>query len=35
MSDSISLDHVSCMHIGITHYTCFFVNKIRKSNTWL
>jgi len=25
MSESISSDHVSYMHIGITHYTCFLV----------
>jgi len=35
MSESISSDNVSYMHIGIVHYTCFLVKQISKSNTWL
>jgi len=35
MSESINSDHVSCMHIGIVHYTIFLVKQISKSNTWL
>jgi len=35
MSESISSDHVSCMHIEIVHYTCFLVKQISKSNTWM
>jgi len=35
MSESISSDHVSCMQIGITQYTCVLVKQISKSSTWL
>jgi len=27
MRESISSDHVSCMHIGIVHYNAFWSNK--------
>jgi len=35
MNESISSDHVRCMHIRMTHHSCFLVKQIRKINTWL
>jgi len=35
MRESISLDHVSCMHIGIVHQNAFWSNKsVKVTHGW-